>query len=134
MRQFAHGFVLAARVGRCMFIARQGDDKMPKLIRLYIVSVAIGFGIALAFALALVWMDVANLRHLILETDSGALAFFLLVFFNGIVFGGVQFAIAVMRLADGDDGPRGGRRRPIPTLTPIRVEVTAGKVRRRSLE
>jgi hypothetical protein len=100
---------------------------MPKLIRLYISSVAIGFAIALAFAVGLVWLDVANLRHLILQSDSGPLAFFLLVFFNGIVFGGVQFAIAVMRLADDDSGPRGGRRVPVATMIPIRVDVAAGR-------
>ncbi len=44
---------------------------MPKLVRLYVVNVLIGFALALAFVTALVWLDVANLRHLILETDKG---------------------------------------------------------------
>jgi hypothetical protein len=102
---------------------------MPKLVRLYIVSVAIGFAVALAFAVGLVWLDVANLRHLILMTDSGPMAFFLLVVFNGIVFGGVQFAIAVMRLAEDDRGPRGGRPVPVATMIPIRVAAVARKRR-----
>ncbi len=98
---------------------------MPKLVRLYIVNVLIGFALALAFVVALVVMDIANLRHLILETEKGYLAFVLLVLANGVVFAGVQFAIAVMRLADDASGPKGGRRAPIATSTPIRVESVA---------
>lgn len=90
---------------------------MPKLIRLYIVNVAIGFAIALIFVGLLIWLDVANLRHLILATDKGWLAGLMMVLANGVVFAGVQFAIAVMRLAEddtgGDSGPKGGPRRPI---------------------
>ncbi len=100
---------------------------MPKLVRLYIVSCAIGFGIALAFASTLVAMDVANLRHLILETEQGYLGFVLLVLSNGVVFAGVQFAIAVMRLADNDQKPTGGRRAPIATTIPVRIEAVARK-------
>ena len=98
---------------------------MPKLIRLYIVNVAIGFALALGFVVALIWLDVAHLRHLILETDSGGLAFGLLVLSHGVVFAGVQFAIAVMGLADDGTGPRGGRPVRRGDLQPIRVEVTS---------
>ena len=97
---------------------------MPKLIRLYIVNVLIGFALALAFVVGLVWLDVANLRHLILETDSGALAFVLLVLSNGVVFAGVQFGIAVMSLAE-DSPPKGGRGVPMATRIPVRVEAVA---------
>jgi hypothetical protein len=108
---------------------------VPKLIRLYIVNVLIGFALALAFVIGLVWLDVANLRHLILETDSGPLAFVLLVLSNGVVFAGVQFGIAVMRLADDDRGPKGGRGVPLATRIPIRVTAAsrcwiAGRSRR----
>ena len=37
---------------------------MPKLIRLYITNVAIGFGLAVIFVAMLVAFDIANLRHL----------------------------------------------------------------------
>jgi hypothetical protein len=104
---------------------------MPKLIRLYIVNVAIGFSVALAFVSGLVWFDVAHLRQLITGSDQGVLAFALLVMFHGVVFGGVQFAIAVMRLAEDDSGPKGGRRRPLATMVPIRVEVAASGSRAR---
>jgi TRAP-type C4-dicarboxylate transport system permease small subunit len=98
---------------------------MPKLIRLYIVNVAIGFALAVVFVALLVITDVANLRHLILDTEMGYLAAAMMVMFNGVVFAGVQFAIAVMRLAEPDEGPRGGRKMPLGALQPILVEARA---------
>ncbi|WP_297768462.1 hypothetical protein [uncultured Roseovarius sp.] len=86
---------------------------MPKLIRLYITNVAIGFGIAAAFVGMLLWFDVANLWHLVTHSDKGLLAVVILWVANGIVFAGVQFAIAVMRLKDDDDEPRGGHRQHV---------------------
>ena len=102
---------------------------MPKLIRLYITSVAIGFSVALIFVIGFVAFDVAGLRHLVTETQGGWLAFGMLVFFNGIVFAGVQFGIAIMRMAEPEDGPRGGTRAPVThhdgALVP--VPVVAGR-------
>jgi len=87
---------------------------MPKLIRLYITHVAIGFGIAAAFVGMLLWFNVANLWHLVTHSDKGLLAVVILWFANGIVFAGVQFAIAVMRLKDDDDdSPRSGHRQHV---------------------
>ncbi|MGB3280851.1 MAG: hypothetical protein WBA92_16815 [Pseudorhodobacter sp.] len=83
---------------------------MPKLIRLYITNVAIGFALALAFVSAVVWFDVGGLWHLVTETELGWLAFIMMVVFNGIVFAGVQFAYAVMSLAENDDGPKSGKK------------------------
>jgi TRAP-type C4-dicarboxylate transport system permease small subunit len=95
---------------------------MPKLIRLYIVNVAIGFALALAFVSALVFFDVANLRHLVTGTEMGWLAFVMMVMFNGIVFASVQFAYAVMSLAAPDDGPKGGKKQGITgQLAPVHV-------------
>lgn len=105
---------------------------MPRLIRLYIINVAIGFGIAIAFVAALVWMDVAHLRHLVLETEKGWLAAIMMVMFNGIVFAGVQFGIVIMGMAEKDENPRGGLRQRITPTKPIPVEATASvKSRRR---
>lgn len=98
---------------------------MPKLIRLYIVNVAIGFALALGFVSALVWFNVANLGHLVLDTEMGWLAFLMLLVSNGIVFAGAQFAIAVMQMAEKDEGPKGGR--PMRNLVPVRVTVEAEK-------
>lgn len=102
---------------------------MPKLIRLYIVNVLIGFAIAGLFVAMLLWLDVAHLRHLILTSDKGWLALLVLWFANGIVFAGVQFAIAVMRMKDDDDDDHhGGLRqhvmRPEHATIPVPVEDT----------
>lgn len=69
---------------------------MPKLIRLYITNVLIGFAIAAAFVAMLLWFNLGNLGSLVANSDAGLLAVFLLWFSNGIVFAGVQFGIAVM--------------------------------------
>ncbi len=83
---------------------------MPELIKLYIRNVAIGFGIAAGFVTGLLWFDVMGLWQLVSGSSSGVLAVFMLWFMNGIVFAGVQFAWAVMALAEDDNGPRGGTR------------------------
>ena len=104
---------------------------MPKLIALYIRSVAIGFGLSLGFLALLLWQDVAGLQHLIFGSDMGLVAAAMIFMFQGIVFAGVQFGIAVMNLADKDDTPRGGLRDmllpQIDSQIPIPVKVTAKK-------
>jgi hypothetical protein len=95
---------------------------MPALVRLYIRQVAIGFALAAVFTALLLWFDVAGLRHLVTHTAEGPLAVLLLVVFNGIVFSGVQFGIAVMRMAE--PPPAGGSRRRIgPEPLPVAVRV-----------
>lgn len=101
---------------------------MPKLIRLYITNVAIGFAAAAVFVGLLLWFDIANLWHLISTSDKGWLAALVLWFSNGIIFAGVQFGIAVMRMKDDDDddGPHGGRRQRVMrrehATLPVRVD------------
>jgi hypothetical protein len=90
---------------------------MPKLIKLYIVNVAIGFALSVAFLGLLLWQDVAGLRHLILESDVGHIAAFMMVVMNGVVF-------AVMRLAEDPEGPKGGTGAPdVSRLAPIKIAV-----------
>ncbi len=107
---------------------------MPKLIRLYIVSVLIGFGVSALFTAFLIGFDVVGLRRLV-AGEEGMLAVFLLWFFNGIVFAGVQFGFAIMRMAEKPDGPRGGNRAPVtrprPTLEPARAHAEAKAPTRR---
>lgn len=103
---------------------------MPKLVRLYITNVAIGFALAIGFVAVLIWMDVAHLRHLVLETEQGWLAAIMMVMFNGVVFAGVQFAIAVMRMAEPPEGPKGGRPAPVVRLEPVAVKSVAAARRR----
>jgi predicted branched-subunit amino acid permease len=75
---------------------------LPRVVRLYIASCLIGFALAAVFAGLLIGINVGNLRHLIATVEGGGLAAFLLFFFNGIVFSGVQFGITVMSM----DHPR----------------------------
>jgi hypothetical protein len=100
---------------------------MPKLIRMYITNVLIGFAIAAAFVAMLLYFNLGNLWHLVTHSDMGILAVVILWFANGIVFAGVQFAIAVMRMKDDDDGNGGGRRDPIriDMTKPVRVRQEA---------
>jgi len=101
---------------------------MPKLIRLYITQAAIGFGLAAVFVGMLLWFNIANLWHLVSTSDKGWLAVLILWVSNGIIFAGVQFGIAVMRMKDDDDDDdRGGgmRRRAMrrePATIPVRAE------------
>ncbi len=95
---------------------------MPKLIRLYITSALIGFALSAVFLGLLVWQDIAGLGHLVLDTASGGIAAVMLFVMNGIIFAGVQFAIAIMRLADDDAPPRGGLRAPnVLRAVPVKV-------------
>ena len=98
---------------------------MPKLIRLYITHCAIGFAIAAAFVAMLLYFNVANLWHLVSTSPSGLLAVVILWVSNGVVFAGVQFAIAVMRLKDDDTPPRGGKRRRIQPMQPAYARAQA---------
>lgn len=98
---------------------------MPELIRLYIRSVALGFAIAAVFVAGLIWLNVANLQHLVLNTQGGYLALFLLFFFNGLVFAGVQFGIAVMSLAERED-TGGGHAPRLPmadAFSPVPIQI-----------
>jgi hypothetical protein len=100
---------------------------MPDLVRLYIRHCLIGFAIAAAFTAGLLWLNVANLQHLVLNTSGGALAAFLLFFFNGLLFAGVQFAIAVMGMAEKPD-QSGGTAPRVPMADifgpePVRISV-----------
>lgn len=102
---------------------------MPELIKVYIKQVLIGFGLSAVFVASLLYGNVANLRHLVIHTDVGTLAVFLLWLFNGIVLAGVQFAVHIMTMNDDDDddGPGGGLRERFVQreLIPVRVEATS---------
>lgn len=99
-------------------------ENEPDLMSLYLRHCAIGFVLSAVFVALILWHDVAGLGSLIAGSDEGYLAVFLLWFFNGTVFGSVQFAIVVMSQADDndDDYHRG-------PLIPIRVEARASRGR-----
>lgn len=85
---------------------------MPKLISLYIRNVVFGFALSGIFVTVLMYFNTANLWHLVSSSDMGWVAAGMLFMFNGIVFSGVQFAIAIMHI-DQDDAPTGGTRTPL---------------------
>lgn len=87
---------------------------MPELVKLYIRHVAIGFAISAVFVAALLWFNVVNLAQLVGTSKGGYLAVFLLWFFNGLVFAGVQFGIAVMNMAEKPQRPGGGASPRLP--------------------
>lgn len=98
---------------------------MPKLVQMYIRHVLIGFAISAVFVAGLLYLNVANLWHLISTSDLGWVAVLMLFMFNGIVFAGVQFGISVMRMAE-DDTPAGGRKQRLEVMrSPALVPVTA---------
>ncbi|WP_198666020.1 hypothetical protein [Tropicimonas sp. IMCC34043] len=83
---------------------------MPQLVRLYIRQVAFGFALSAGFVTLLLSLNVANLWHLVSHTQGGWIAVVMLVFFNGVVFAGVQFGISIMRMSENPrDAGRGKR-------------------------
>lgn len=104
---------------------------MPELVRLYIKNVLVGFALSAVFVFALLYTNVANLWHLVSTSDMGWIAVVMLFFFNGAVFAGVQFAMTVMRMEAKDDEPKGGKRVPVATDIPARVEADAPVPKRR---
>jgi len=85
---------------------------MPKLIKLYIVSCAVGFGISAAFTVLLLYFNVANIGYLVSQDPMGWLAVAMIWLFNGSIFGAVQFGWKIMQMRDDDapQGPHGGNR------------------------
>lgn len=96
---------------------------MPKLISLYIRNVLFGFVLSGIFVSALMYFNIANLWHLVNSSSMGWVAALMLFMFNGIVFAGVQFAIAIMRIEQ-EDEPTGGTRAPmVVDYQPIAIPV-----------
>ncbi|WP_313136069.1 hypothetical protein [Paracoccus jeotgali] len=106
---------------------------MPKLIRLYIVNIFYGFLLALVFTGTLVAFDVGHLRHLLTSVSSGWIAGLGLLFLNTLLFAGVQFAIAVMRMAEPTRrSPPGGKRQrsaPAAAIPALAAALPARKQR-----
>lgn len=103
---------------------------MPALVRMYIRHVLIGFAIAAVFVAGLLWLNVGNLWHLVSTSPVGWIAAAMLFFANGIVFSGVQFAIAVMQLAEPEGKRGGGTRAPLATSRPA-IATSAARERTR---
>lgn len=92
---------------------------MPELIKLYIRHSFIGFGISAIFVGLLLYLNVMNLWTMISHDKSAILVVFILWFFNGTVFASVQFAYAVMGLAEKTNRSGGGGLRSY-VLAPVK--------------
>ncbi len=90
---------------------------MPKLVRLYIRQVLIGYLLSAVFVSLLLWLNVANLWHLVTHASGGWIAVLMLFIFNGIVFASVQFGISIMRMAEDDSDSGRGKRITFATPT-----------------
>jgi len=100
---------------------------MPKLISLYIRNVLFGFVLSGTFVGAMLYLNIANLWHLVSTSSMGWVAAVMLFVFNGIVFAGVQFAIAIMRM-EKDDEPKDGKRDPLVVdYQPVAIPVNEGR-------
>ncbi len=107
---------------------------MPELVRLYIRNVLFGAALSAAFVGMLLWFNIANLWHLVSHSDVGYIAVGLLFVFNAIVFAGVQFGISVMRMAEDDTPPGGGKRDAVavaPEMIAIPIPVESRTAQRR---
>jgi hypothetical protein len=93
-------------------------------LRLVLAHAGIGALLGLAFAVALVVLDAHGIGALILNSESGAVAFLLLAGGFMVTFGSLVAGSAVMLLPrDGDDGHGGGgggRRDRVLVPIPVR--------------
>lgn len=95
---------------------------MPKHIKFLLRHAFVGGVVAVAFVGALLWMNVANLWHLVTHSPEGPLALIVMTAFFWITFGSVQIGIRIMMM--GEDTDRGGgRRAPEQAATPVPVRV-----------
>lgn len=104
---------------------------MPKLISLYIRNVLFGFVLSGVFVGALMYFNVANLWHLVNSSGMGWVAAAMLFMFNGVVFAGVQFAIAIMRMEQEDESSGGQRAPMVVDYQPIAIPVEDKRTPRR---
>lgn len=98
--------------------------KRNETLRLVLAHAAVGALLGLAFAVALIVVDAHGIGALIMNSESGAVAFILLAGGFMITFGSLVAGSAVMLLPrDGDDGHGGGGggRRERRVLVPVPV-------------
>lgn len=80
---------------------------MPALIRLYIRAIVTGFVCSAIFVALMLWVDLSGLRGVIMRSDVAVLAIVMLIVLNGLVFSAVQFAYAVMSMAERPEDRQG---------------------------
>ncbi|MEO0938945.1 MAG: hypothetical protein AAFY38_12400 [Pseudomonadota bacterium] len=100
---------------------------LPRIVRLYILNAGIGFVLSAIFTAAVLYLNIANIGHLVASVSGGWLAALVFFVLNGIVFASVQTGIVIMMIGS-DDGPGGGRKQRIPLgdPQPVRSPARAG--------
>jgi hypothetical protein len=99
---------------------------MPENIRFILRHAAIGA--VIAFVAMLLGFNLANLRHLVLNSADGVLAVVMLYIFCTITFGSAQIGYRIMTLSDDDKGDQGRRDRAFTSeMQPIPVRIREDK-------
>ena len=83
---------------------------MPPLVRFMIMHAAVGFALAFVFVGAILAVDLSGLRSLMMASDMGWIALFMLTFFSGLTFASVQMGLAVMMMGEDEGGTPPGKR------------------------
>lgn len=102
--------------------------RLPRIVRLYIFHCLVGFALAGVFTASVLWLNIANIGHLVTHVSGGWLAAVVFFVLNGIVFAGVQTSIVIMSMdyPGKPDDPKGSQRRTwradVQPGMPIRVE------------
>ncbi|MBF9037537.1 hypothetical protein LSUCC0246_03310 [Rhodobacterales bacterium LSUCC0246] len=97
---------------------------MPKHIRFILRHAGICAVIAFAFVAMLSGFNLANLRHMVLNSANGVLAVVMLYIFCTITFGLAQIGYRIMTLSNDDKGDQGRRDRAFtPEMQQIPVRI-----------
>lgn len=96
---------------------RRAGRALPPHVRFLLGHAAIGVSVGVLFVAALLALDVAGLRGLMLRGADGALALGLLLFGSAVTFGSVAMGAAIMGLGappKPPEPPRGGGLAAVP--------------------
>ena len=98
---------------------------MPDHIKLILFHAFMGFLLALMFVGGLLYLNIANLWHLVTHTAEGPIALVMLIVFCTITFGSAQIGFRIMMMSEenDDDEPKGGRRDAIPVRDMVAIPI-----------
>lgn len=86
-----------------------------------------GFAFAIFFVGGLLAFNIANLKTLILASDVGGSALFVLTFFLGLTFASIQMGIAIMHRfgKKDDDDDHSGKGPKLPNISRFLIDLIA---------
>lgn len=98
---------------------------MPDHIKFILRHAFAGFVLALVFVGGLLYLNVANLWHLVTHTAEGPIATVMLIVFCTITFGSAQIGYKIMMMGEenDDDEPKGGKRDSIPVFDAVAIPI-----------